>query len=136
MKVRKYPGDNTKDVIDHVKRIIRKKPDLIIVHSGFNDITAGKDTEKDTRKVIDSRLSHMIQKLRFPSVRSEKTSKGFAKKVEPQNTILQEVFRRNDVYLIGNKNIDDTCLFRKKCHLNRKGTSFLANNFKNIINDT
>ena len=48
VKVRKYPGDNTEDMIDHVKPIIKKKPDLIIVHFGSNDITAGKVTAKNT----------------------------------------------------------------------------------------
>jgi len=33
------------------------------------------------------------------------------------------------------KSIDDTGLGMKKPHFNRKGTSFLANNFKNFMND-
>ena len=55
---------------------------MIIVHFGTNDITAGKDTDKNTQKKssIWLRLSHRIQKLQFPSVLSEKTSKALQKK--------------------------------------------------------
>ena len=136
VKVRKYPGDNTEDLIDHVKPIIRKKPDLIIVHFGTNDITAGKDTDKNTQKVIDMVKAESPDTefaVSLCTVRKDK--QGFAKKVDSHNAILREVATRNNVYLIDNKNIDDTGLGMKKLHLNRKGTSFLANNFKNFIND-
>ena len=136
VKVRKYPGDNTEDMIDHVKPIIRKKPDLIIVHFGTNDITAEKDTDKNTQKVIDMvKAESPDTEIAVSLCTVRKDKQGFAKKVDSHNAILREVATRNNVYLIDNKNIDDTGLGMKKLHLNRKGTSFLANNFKNFIND-
>ena len=40
VKVRSYPGDTTKDLIDDVKPVMRKNPDLDIIHFGTNDITS------------------------------------------------------------------------------------------------
>ena len=136
VKVRKYPGNNTEDMIDHVKPIIRKKPDLIIVHFGTNDITVGKDTDKNTQKVIDMvKAESPDTEIAVSLCTVRKDKQGFAKKVDSLNAILREVATRNNVYLKDNKNIDDTGQGMKKLHLNRKGTSFLANNFKNFIND-
>lgn len=42
VKVRNHPGATTEDIIDHIKPILRKKPDLLIVHSGTNDLTNEK----------------------------------------------------------------------------------------------
>lgn len=39
VKVRNHPRATTEDIIDHIKPILRKKPDLLIVHSGTNDLT-------------------------------------------------------------------------------------------------
>ena len=35
--------------------------------------------------------------------------------------------------IIDNGNIDKSCLNRSKLHLNRRGSSFLANNFKKFV---
>ena len=42
VKVRNHPGATTEDIIDHIKPILRKKPDLLIVHSGTNDLNNEK----------------------------------------------------------------------------------------------
>ena len=138
VKVRKDPGDNTEDMIDHVKPIIRKKPDMIIVHFGTNDImgdiTAGK-ANKNTQKIIDMvKVESPDADIAVSLCTVRKDKQGFAKKVDSHNAILREVATRN-VYLIDNKNIDDTGLGMKRLHLNRKGISFLANNFKTFITD-
>ena len=45
-----HPGATTDDFIDYV----RKKPNLIIIHSGTNDIKNNVDTLQKIRKVISS----------------------------------------------------------------------------------
>ena len=37
--------------------------------------------------------------------------------------------KKNKIDIIDNKNLDATCLNEKQLHLNRKGNSYLANNF-------
>ena len=39
MKVRKYPGASSEDMLDHMNPTLRKKPDEIVIHAGTNDIT-------------------------------------------------------------------------------------------------
>ena len=39
IKVRRYPGAFSIDMIDHLKPSLRKAPDEGIIHAGTNDIT-------------------------------------------------------------------------------------------------
>ena len=39
VKVRPQTGCATEDTEDHIKSILRKNPDVIIIHSGTNDVT-------------------------------------------------------------------------------------------------
>ena len=39
VKVRSHPGATTRDIIDHVRPVARKKPDKIILMAGTNDLT-------------------------------------------------------------------------------------------------
>ena len=48
--MRSHPGATTDDFIDYVRPTIRKKPNLIIIHSGTNDI----QNNVNTLKVISS----------------------------------------------------------------------------------
>ena len=51
------------------------------------------------------------------------------------NNRLEKYCKGNEFFFIDNSNIDASCLNKSKLHLNRKGTSYLANNFrKNIFN--
>ena len=37
--IRTNPGCTTEDIADYIKLIIRRKPDIILVHTGTNDLT-------------------------------------------------------------------------------------------------
>ena len=54
VKVRSYPGATTDDFIDYVRPTVRKKPNLIIIHTGTNDIQNNVNTLQKIRKVISS----------------------------------------------------------------------------------
>ena len=54
VKVRSHPGATTDDVIDYVQPTVRKKPNLIIVHSETSDIQNNVNTLQKIRKVISS----------------------------------------------------------------------------------
>ena len=49
------------------------------------------------------------------------------------NNRLEKCCKGNEFFFIDNSNIDASCLNKSKLHLNRKGTSYLANNFRNHI---
>ena len=54
MKVRSHPRATTGDFIDYVRPTVRKKPNLIIIHSGTNDIENNVNTLQKIGKVISS----------------------------------------------------------------------------------
>ena len=47
-------NDSTDDFIDYVRPTVRKKPNLIIIHSGTNDIQNNVNTLQKIKKVISS----------------------------------------------------------------------------------
>ena len=52
--MRSHPGATTDDFIDYVRPTVRKKPNLIIIHSGTNDVQSNVNTLQKIRKVISS----------------------------------------------------------------------------------
>ena len=52
VKVRSHPGATTDDFINYFRPTVRKKPNLIIIHSGTNDIQNNINTLQRIRKVI------------------------------------------------------------------------------------
>ena len=40
VRVRSFPGATTEDILDHCKPIARKKPDIIILHLGTNNLNS------------------------------------------------------------------------------------------------
>ena len=47
VKVKCHPGATTDDPIDHLNPVLRKNPDIIIVHGGTNDLCHEVDTVKN-----------------------------------------------------------------------------------------
>lgn len=52
VKIRTQPACTTEAIEDQLKPIKRKKPDVIIISSGYNDIVNCKSTKKKTKKVV------------------------------------------------------------------------------------
>ena len=48
------PGCTTEDIADYIKPIIRRKPDIILIHTGTNDLTNSVTTMKKVRKTVKS----------------------------------------------------------------------------------
>ena len=44
IQVKTYPGATTDDTIDYIKPTTRQKPDIVIIHSGTNDLTKDVNT--------------------------------------------------------------------------------------------
>ena len=44
--IRTNPGCTTEDIADYIKPIIRRKPDIILIHIGTNDLTNSVTTMK------------------------------------------------------------------------------------------
>ena len=54
VKIRSHPGATTKDLIDFVRPTAQKKPKMMVIHSGTNDLTYKVNTLQKVRKVINA----------------------------------------------------------------------------------
>ena len=63
-----------------------------------------------------------------------KDDQKLSEAAKTMNDRLRKFATKNKLVYIENKNIDETCLSKGKLHLNRKGKSILANNFKKALN--
>ena len=55
------------------------------------------------------------------------------KKVTEFNSKLSKFCSKNKIDIIENENVDGSCLSFKELNLNRKGNSYLANNFLDFL---
>ena len=51
-KIPAHPGSTTKNIFDYIKPVVRKKPDLLVIHNGRNDFTNGVITINDVRELV------------------------------------------------------------------------------------
>ena len=133
--VRSFPGATTSDMIDFIKPLAKKKPDLMIIHAGTNDLT--KDN-MDTVENFGIVLTEIKQEspdteviLSSLCIRNDKPN--VSKLVKPLNEKLKEFCDSNKIKFINNDKIDSSCLSKRKLHLNQKGLKNLALNMKECV---
>ena len=134
VRVKNYPEATTEDMCDHLKSEIRKKPDLVIIQAGANDLTNNGKSLENFNRMTDSVRSKLPNcKLAISNVITRKDNNEIDKKVETFNIKLSKFYKNNKIDIMNNKNSDDSCLNCKQLHLNRKGNSYLANNFLDYL---
>ena len=52
IKMRKYPGASSTDILDHIKPSLRKEPDQIVIHAGTNDLTNDYNYLNNVKKIV------------------------------------------------------------------------------------
>jgi hypothetical protein len=137
VSVRNFPGATSNDMIDYTKPLINKKPDVMIIHVGTNDLT---------KNVVDTRsnLLTIVENIRNDSPMTEITLSNIClreddislnKKCVALNNEIESLASDYGLKVINNGNIDSSCLSKKKLHLNsRVGLPRFAKNVKNHIN--
>ena len=135
VQVKADAGPTTNDIIDYIKPTIRQKPDMVIVRSGTNGLTKDVNTMNRVRKVVATVKEIDTEgkiKLGFSGI----VGRGDINKEEDivsTNNRLEKYCKGNEFFFMDNSNIDASCLNKSKLNLNRKGTFYLANNFRNHI---
>lgn len=136
VKVKAHGGATTRDMIDHIKPVLRRQPDTIIVHCGTNDLTANVNTIEQMEEILKvAKQESSNTKIVISSVVTRADQAGMKKKVSKLNNKLKTFCNDNGIKLIDHSNINDECLATKRLHLNKRGDSFLANNFLKFIGD-
>ena len=137
VQIKRHGGASTKDIKDHIKPVLRKKPNLIIVHAGTNDLTNDRvNTIDNWNEIIESaKRESPDTEIVFSTLTIRKDRPGMPKRVKALNSKIREFCEKNNVKVISNANVDENCLSAKKLHLNQRGNSVLARNFLNFISN-
>ena len=138
VQVKRHPGATTRDIVDYVRPVIRKKPDCIIIHAGTDDLTSQEktDTINNFREIIEeTKRESPDTSIVLSTAVMRKDKQAMDKKVSvlALNREIREFANTMKISVIDNSNLDVSCFSRKKLHLNEKGNAYFTRNFLNFI---
>ena len=133
VKVRPQPGCTTEDIEDHIKPILRKNPDAIIIHSGTNDVTNDKPTKKKIKKVVKliEDTNPAIQVIISGLIHRE--DREVNDEIASINNQLESYCNSKNFLFVNNDNMKSSCLAKDKLHLNKTGNSIFAKNIISVL---
>lgn len=136
INVRAFPGSRIEDMVDYIKPAIKSQPDNLILHVGANNLK--KDTPQDIAENIVT-LCEMVEKD-SPNTKiavSELTLRQDSQELNEHrlsvNKILHSFARTRDWKVIKHEEIDGSSLNGRGLHLNRRGITNLARDFKQYL---
>ena len=136
MKIRPHPEATSIDMCDYIKPELRHQPEFVILHCGTNDISNEINTLKKLKKLlkeIEGYDTHRQPQVVISSL-IKRYDQDFNEDIKSINEKIQSLCKSKGLSFIDNSNIDKSCQNRSELHLNRRGSSFLANNFKKFVN--
>ena len=136
--VRPFIGATIEEMHDYIKPVLRKKPDVIILHIGTNNLDdpsyegeeAVIDELHEFLGKIQEELPNVIIILSLPTCRKD----SYNGRVKYFNTKLIDYCREYLINYIPNDNINFNHLNRGKLHLNIDGSKVLCSNISSFIN--
>ena len=134
--MRSHPRAATDDFIDYVRLTVRKKFNLIIIHTGTNDIQNNVNTLQKIGKVISSIKEYDTDdkiKIALSSI-IHRSKPDFEDKINETNRKLENLWKGKGMIFINNSNIDNTCLNRSKLHMNKSRTCLLIKSYTKAVN--
>ena len=139
VKVSSFPGCTAMDMRDHIKPILRRNPDTIVMHVGTNSLRSSASVRDCAEEIVN--LATMISNessadLTISSIILRSDDEVLAVKVSGVNKILKTFCNQNGWGYVDQSNISpEHDLNRSGLHLNSKGTARLATNFINYLRD-
>lgn len=137
VKIATFPGCTTQDMKDHIKPLLRRNPDEIIIHVGTNSLRSSNTPREcaveliDLAEAVSSESSAMIS---ISGLINRSDDEALARKVPDVNKVLKECCQQKNWGFVDHSNISRTShLNRSGLHLNKKGTTRLAQNFINHL---
>ena len=131
-----FPGATTQDMKDYIKPTISGKPDMVILHTGTNDLKSNQNPSDITNEIVN--LAKNIKNSGTEVSISSLIPRGdrLSEKGKKVNKELQEKCTAENFAFILHKNINSKLdLFPDKLHPNKKGLSILKGNFRKFINE-
>ena len=124
------PGCTTENITDYIKPIITRKPYIILVHTGSNDLTNSVDTRSKVRKIVkavEQMDGNNEIKLEFSSI-NVRNDRDLEKEINKTNTKLKIYCMPKGLIFLDIADIKENCLNNSKHHLNRKESTLLTKN--------
>ena len=91
VKIRKYPGASSIDILDHIKPSLRKAPEQIIIHAGMNDISNNTNDLKNDKTIVKLvKETCKDTKLSFSSVICRTDVKDITVTINTTNSHLEK----------------------------------------------
>ena len=137
VKISSFPGCTTEDMHDFIKPLLRKNPDEIILHVGTNSLRSCDTPRACADEIID--LAAMVScespaNIALSSLVCRSDDEALACKIAEVNRILKDCCTRKSWGFVDHSNISTSNhLNRSGLHLNKSGTSRLAQNFINYL---
>ena len=136
--VKSFAGATTSCMHHYIKPTLEKDPDIVILHTGTNDLKKeDRDPKQIAKDIInlvyacDTDNNTVIVSSLVP--RNDK----LRKKSQDVNYILQQECNRRNIGYINHDNINvNRHLNGSKLHLNEAGTGIIAKNFINFLKFT
>ena len=128
VKVRPQLVSTTEDIEDHIKLILPKDPDAIIIPSETNGVTNDKPTKKKIKKVVkviedtNSDIHVIISGL----IHREDCKVN--NEIASINNQLESFCNSKNFLFVNNDNMKSSCLAKNKLYLNKRGNSIFAKN--------
>ena len=111
-------------MIDYVKPELRHKPDIIILHSGTNDIINDVKTVEKMKKLVEEIEKNNGSTEIVISGLIKRFDRNAIDDIERINEKLKRWCIGKGLTFIDNNNINESCLNRGKLHLNRRGSYY------------
>ena len=139
-----FPGANAKELTHYVlPTLMEQSPDIVIIHVGSNNISRTRRNAKVQRnidivkEIINTGLTckeNGVKKVFISSLlcRSDKEEMD---KVNEINDLLKQRCVIENFGFISNETIRENHLWKDGIHLIDQGTTILANNFINVLNN-
>ena len=132
VKIATFPGCTTQDMKDHIKPLLRRNPDEIIIHVGTNSLRSSNTPRECAVELID--LAESSAMISISGLINRSDDEALARKVPDVNKVLKECCQQKNWGFVDHSNISRTShLNRSGLHLNKKGTTRLAQNFINHL---
>ena len=123
-------------MVDHVKPIIRDKPDHIIFHVSTNDIPYDKDAGYVAKPIVNLAMSAKSPTCDVSISKIITRKEKHQHKAQTVNNHLKEMCTNININLIDrSKSIKHQHLNKSKLHLTKKGTNILSTTFVREISN-
>ena len=93
VKIATFPGCTTQDMKDHIKPLLRRNPDEIIIHVGTNSLISSNSARKCANELVDlakSITSESPAMITISSLISRSDDEALASKVPAVNKVLKQ----------------------------------------------